>query len=266
MLGYVRLYSPRAKETIRGILEKHLDRYQVTRYTDNILTCVDELVKNGIKANYKYVLIREKLEQLIAEGKINQSADEILKDRKTYSDVTEEHINLEDITKVVREALTQEAKVITLKSKANKEERKYTDEERQKILDLKTLLNLQKKTKKYKARVELRINEYWNALNIEVMNNAPILERDLGRLHQKRKEFKEFADRGEEMMFFINNMDTQDAGAGLGYATIDSGLREMGLDPFQTINIISVSNTTVLIYFKLDKLKELMAEQPSAAE
>ena len=259
MLGYVRLYSPRAKETIRSILEKHLDKYSVSKFTDNILTCVDELVKNGLKANYKYALIREKLESVVVDPSYKEglSVEEILKNRDTFSEITTKYIDLKEIAGKVRTALTQEAKVISMKMKAVKEERPYTAEEKDKSLSFQELLSIHQKSRKYGTRVQLRVNEFWNALNIEIMNNAPILNQDLERIHKKRNEFKEYAERGEEMMFFINNMDDADGGAGLGYATIDSGLKEMGLDPFQTINIISVSNTTILIYFKLDQLKKL---------
>ena len=260
MLGYVRIYTPKAKEIVRRILEKHLEKYSVSHYTDNFLTIIDELIKNAVKANYKFVLIREEIERYLNNSTNPEklTIDDILKDRVLYSKFASEFINLPEITKVVRKALTQESKVISLKSRAEKEKRKYTPEERADILGFTELLDIQRKVKKYGARVQVRLNEIFNALNIEVMNNAPILNTDLDRIYNKRKEFKAYADRGEEMMFFIENMDEADGGAGLGYATIDAGLRELKTDPFDIVSIISVTNTTILLYFKESFLKSLV--------
>ncbi|RME92949.1 MAG: hypothetical protein D6767_02035 [Candidatus Hydrogenedentota bacterium] len=256
MLGIIRLYSPKAKEQVREILTKYLEKYNPEELVDPLLTCVDELVKNGIKANYKYVLIREALEQKIKEGVIEGKIEEILKDRRKFSDLTEKYVPLEEITAYVRTALTQEAKVISLKMKVQKEGRKYTKEEYDTIRSFKELLEVRKKVRRYGVRVQLRVQEIWGALNMEVTNNAPILERDLERIHAKRKEFKEFADRGEETMFFIQHMDDSDGGAGLGYATIDASLRELGIDPFKAISIISVNNTTVIVHIKVSQLSK----------
>jgi hypothetical protein len=259
LVGYVRIYTPKAKEIVRRILEKHLSKYNVDKYTDNFLTCIDELIKNAVKANYKFVLIREKIEEHLKNSSNPEklTIDDILKDRELYNQYSSDLIKLPEITKVVRTALTQESKVISLKTKAAKEKRKYTEEEKTEILGFKELLDIQRKVKKYGARVQVRVNEIFNALNIEIMNNAPILNSDLERIHKKRKEFKNYADRGEEMMFFIENMDEADAGAGLGYATIDAGLRELQTDPFDIVSIISVTNTTILLYFKESFLKSL---------
>jgi len=261
LLGYVNLYSPTAKEVVRNILEDNLGKYNVEFITDNILTIVDELVKNGIKANYKYILIREEIEKYLESNKSEYTLEDILKDRELYSDFATNHINFENITSQVRIILSQESKVISLKTKVNKEKRRYLPDERKQILEYQELIAMRRKIKKYKTRVQVRVNEYWGALNIEIMNTAPILQKDLDRIESKRKEFKSYADKGEEVMFFVNNMDNTDGGAGLGYATIDSSIKELGIDPFETISILSVTNTTVLLYIKINQLKKLAVEK-----
>lgn len=272
MLGYVQIYTPKAKADIRQYIETNLAKYGVGSFTENVLTCVDELVKNAVKANYKYVLIRETLEEKFKEalgrgepglGGVASMTD-LLNDRELYDKFAEEYTDLEGISARVRKALTQESKIINLKTKAGRESRKYTEQEIVQILECKDLIDIQNKVKKYKVRVQIRMNEFWGSLNIEIMNNAPILKRDLDRIHAKRREFKSYADRGEEMNFFIENMDNADGGAGLGYATIDSGLRDMDMDPFDVISIISVTNTTILMGFKLDKLSELAKRENEA--
>ena len=262
VLGIVRLYSPRAKEKIRSLIEKHLSNHQVESVTDHMLTCVDELVKNGIKANYKYVLIREELEEKIKSGQISNQykVEDILSDRNLLNEFAKDQIDLKGHTAHVRKILTQEAKVISLKNKVQNENRKYTTEEYALIKSFKELLSIRKKIRNYGAKVMVRMNETWGALNIEITNNAPILDNDLDRIIKKRHEFKEYADKGEETMFFINNMDDSDGGSGLGYATIDASIRELGMDPLKAITLISVSNTTVLLYFKIDGLKKYMTK------
>lgn len=253
MVGLLRLYSPRAKEIIRARLESFLAGYGAESYSDNLLTCVDELLKNGVKANYKYALIREEIEKFLAENPSAPNIQQILSDRELYAKYVENYVDLPKIVARVRSAITQEAKLINMKMKAQNEKRSYTAEERQKMADASDLRYVRRLVLAYKANVHLRMKVFWGALNIEITNNAPIMNTDLERITSKRLEFKDFADRGEEAIFFINHMDDSDGGAGLGYATIDASLREMGFDPFEVVSLISLTNTTIVLRVKLTK-------------
>lgn len=57
----VKTYNKNAREHIHEILRTYLDDAGVVEYTETLLACVDELIKNAVKANYKYVLVKNEL-------------------------------------------------------------------------------------------------------------------------------------------------------------------------------------------------------------
>jgi hypothetical protein len=77
----------------------------------------------------------------------------------------------------------------------------------------------------------------------------------LNRIYEKRDEYKMYRQQGREQDFFINNIDTSDSGFGLGYATIDSFLANLGLEPENAITIISANNTTAMLTIPLAALR-----------
>ncbi len=76
------------------------------------------------------------------------------------------------------------------------------------------------------------------------------------RIYAKRDEFKLCVEENRQQEFFLNNLDTSESGFGLGYATIDSYLSDIGLVPYNTIQIIAAMDTTVILSLPIEKLKE----------
>ena len=99
---------------------------------------LDELIKNGIKANYKYVYLRERIENFLEEhqGQGHPELTEILRNAQVLNDFVDQHIQTDDLVGMVRKVLNDEAKAIRLKTKVSEESRKYTDEERDLIKGL----------------------------------------------------------------------------------------------------------------------------------
>lgn len=54
-------------------------------------------------------------------------------------------------------------------------------------------------------------------------------------------------------------MDTSEGGSGLGYATIDTHLVNMGLDPDTALYILSMHNTNIVLNLDLNRMRERLA-------
>jgi hypothetical protein len=142
-----------------------------------------------------------------------------------------------------------------LKDKIYNEKRNYSDEEKLVIDGLVDLQWMRTELERRVMGVRVIIEVDDSYVYIEVTNNAPMMEKDLSRIYDKRDEYKVYRDEGREHEFYLNNLDTSDSGFGLGYATIDSFIGGMGLDPFKTIQIIAASNTTVILSLPIEVLK-----------
>jgi len=260
--GYVQIYTPKAKEDIRKILLRYLEPSHVEYFTDYILTCLDELIKNGIKANYKFIYLRERIEEYLDKHPdYPDTRDEILKNAETLNGFVNQHIQSEGLIEKVREVLNDEARAIRVKSWVSQENRKYTDEEREMLVGLTELRRLKKLAETYDIRLQVSIYEDDKILIVDVVNSAPILQKDMLSINENRRKFKEAADKGEHHLFFLENIDESGGGAGLGYGTIDACLLGMGLDPEDTMKIIGLNNTTVVLSIEVAKLKEALGEQ-----
>lgn len=264
----IQTYSRKAREMITSLVSDSLGEVGIEKYASDVLACMDELIKNAIKANYKFVLILEGIgERLLTEkpgmstDEIQQRITEILKEKQYYDALAEELIADEEISHMVREILNEESNLLRIKNKAYMDKREVTSDENSKIDLLTNLIRVRRELDGRNIKVIINIERDGDFVFMEVTNNAPIMERDLNRIFDKRDEFRACKEGGREHEFFMNNLDTSDSGFGLGYATIDSFLYNMQLDPYQTIQIIAASNTTVMLSFQISALKKSLGNQ-----
>lgn len=269
LILYIQVYSKKTKEKINEVVKKSLKNANIEDLSEDIFSCLDELIKNAVKANYKYLLIVDKInENLLKENpekthnEINEEVVSILKNHMKFDTLSGEILQNEDITKTVREILNEESKYISLKNKSFEEKRSLTEEDKENINMLPLLYDIRKKTLDKSLKIILKIEADDHFLYIEVINTAPILSKDLARIHEKRIEFKKYKDEGREHEFFINNLDTSESGFGLGYAKIDTYLSNWDLDPEKIVTIITSTNTTIMLTLPIAKLKEHTAALP----
>ena len=57
----IKNYTTRAKEKIVNICSEFLNENVSADFIDSIFACIDELIKNAVKANYKFLVIVEGL-------------------------------------------------------------------------------------------------------------------------------------------------------------------------------------------------------------
>lgn len=260
--GIIQIYSKKARDQIFGIGKMFAQAAGFTEVAEDVFACVDELIKNAVKANYKFLLVVDKISSNlkdkyrdISPQETQKQIFEILKNKQAYDKMASEIISQEYISDKVREILNQEGRYLNIRNKVYAEKRDYTIEEKRKIATLTDFLNIRRQLKERDIKILLKIEGNEDFVYIEVTNTAPIMTHDLNRIYDKRDEYKNYRLQGREHEFFINNIDTTDSGFGLGYATIDSFLANMGLDPDSSITIISANNTTAMLSIPLAALR-----------
>lgn len=261
--GFIQVYSKKARDQITTAGQRFLARAGLDIIWPELFACVDELIKNAVKANYKFLLLREHMVDTIGKyrpdkshAEIEEDMRNIIREPESFNDLAVDVLVGTDISGRVREILNQESKLLGIKNRAYAENRAYTADEINVINGLEKINEIRKKIKDHDIRILLRIQADDDFLYIEITNTAPILARDLTRIHEKRDEYRRCREEGREHEFFINNIDTSDSGFGLGYAKIDSILADWGLADDRAITIITAINTTVMLTLPVDRLKE----------
>ncbi len=260
--GIIQIYSRKARDQIVNIGKKFAKDAGITEMMGDIFACVDELIKNAVKANYKFLLVVERISenlknqyQGLGPQDVQKHIFAILKDKQTYDRMASEIISQDYISEKVRKILNQEGKYLNIRNRAYAENREYSEDEKRTISTLTDFLHMRRQLKEKDIKILLKIEGNDDFVYIEVTNTAPIMTHDLNRIYEKRDEYKNYREQGREQNFFINNIDTTDSGFGLGYATIDSFLSNMGLNPESSITIISANNTTAMLSIPLASIR-----------
>ncbi len=261
--GIIQIYSKKSRDQISRIGERIAGSVGLAAITDDVTSCVDELIKNAVKANYKFLLILDRITGKIKArhpekdvSEIKQEIYDLIKDKDAYDELAAEILAQEDISETVRRILNQEGKYLAIQNRIYEESRSYTEDEKRVISYLSDFIHMRRELKERNIKILMKIEGDGEFIYIEVTNTAPIMTQDLNRIYEKRDEYRQYREDGREHEFFINNIDTSDSGFGLGYAKIDSYLAAMGLVPEMSITIISANNTTVLMSLPIARLLE----------
>lgn len=242
---HIRTYSPGTIQIIRQSLVEAFEGVWLEDHVDKVFHICDELVKNGIKSNYKTILYWiEARRHLMSQSEVTQrEADDWLYEvfysgENALIDRQYRRVDKAQILKDLLDILEMEAAYIDHR----------TGRKRLTSLDsLRTLLRIKRFCKQYGIGVQIRIEHVGDRFNITVTNDAPILDEDLKRIQNIRRRFREHQKSGTEDRFFLEHMDTSGGGHGLGYPLIDSLLSSMNLDPDLSLFLISATRTMILL-------------------
>lgn len=217
----------------------------------------DELVKNGFKSNYKFLLIWLNTRKRVIESteKMSQKeADDWLKEIffsgiddlvRTHFDKAED----EDIPDRLRRLLDLQSALLDRKRSSEKNKvPDWLDHSREALKDL---VEVKRLARELRIQVKVRFEKSSDELIIRIENDAPILHRDLSRIQHVRARFKRHIEAGTEDRFFLENLDTSGGGHGLGYPLIDTILHSLSLDPEKCLFLVSAGRTMVLLRLPL---------------
>ncbi len=251
----IQRYSRRTAEMVRRMISERVVGTVLHNATDSLFQVCDELIKNAVKSNYKFLLLweatRERLRQVHPEfsekeaedwlGEVFFSGESVLIERQLA------HLeNRDALTKRVRKILDIENELarrgIETDTLIRPELKNQDAGEFHRLRALAQRLNV---------HVQFRVETSPDELLITVANDAPVLQEDVTRIHNFRSKFREYYDQGRQTDFFVENLDTAGGGHGLGYAVMDAILLDLGLNPEQCLFLISASRTMVLVALPL---------------
>ncbi|MEQ9363569.1 MAG: hypothetical protein RIF32_04965 [Leptospirales bacterium] len=253
-------YSTDLAGEIEDRLREAMDGSWLADYVPQIFQICDELIKNALKSNYKFLLLwsatRERLQQA-QPGYGGPELDDWL--REVFFS-GEDRLVEQHLARIADQADRIRLEVRRLLDLENR----YIREGRmppQALLDsgphpdalLEPLLAIKRLARDLSIHAHIEIQRSVDQLLITIANDSPILREDVQRIATVRNKFREYRDSGRQQEFFIENLDTSGGGHGLGYAIMDSILCEMDLDPERSLYLISATRTMVLLVLPLSK-------------
>ncbi len=243
--------AKKGKHGLSFIIDEILRKYNAKELKDDVFAILCELIFNAIKANYKFILVKDRLSEYLKENETDKSIDEIFSEPELLEKYLDK-IDLESIQQQVREILSGEEAVTKIQEKAHKEGRKLSIDERKEI---RRKLSTMFEARKRNINVYLSFNFDDDSLIIDVINTAPIFQRDLERIKDKRSKFRKYYDEDRQQDFYVENLDETES-AGFGAAMIDARFLENGIDPSENFEIWGFQNkTAITINFPLNRFK-----------
>jgi len=215
-------------------------------YIFNIVSALNELILNGIKANVKFLIFKKEIKFILSQ-RLKPDNLEIL----TNSILREPHLR-ESIQKYVVPAKLkrQTIKVLKLEKLYATAKDKLTKEETEEIIAFKQQYH------KENIKNMLEISAIGENLQLTVRNDSPILKEDLERIHHSRSLHKKLYDEGRSHEYFTPKYLDSTESAGFGVAMSDEVYYSMNLNPLEHLFVETVTNhTKVSMKFPLSKFK-----------
>jgi hypothetical protein len=236
----VHTYNHRSKKRISELSKRYLSGTPLEEHESLIGTCINELLTNAVKANYKYMVM--------SEAKEGESPDDASGNGPgSYDDDR-------SVARRVREILNEQARFNDIVDRVDNEERLLSDKERAMLSEFTVYNAISERVRRDKIVSSLTLELADEALHLSVGNTAPILQDDLERIREKLDCIRRLRSEGREHDFFSQHMDTSQGGFGFGYALIDSCCRQMGVDTGEVLTIHAGAETTVEIVFPLKRI------------
>ena len=227
------------KKRVRFLLEQVLDRYGDVSYLDDLFMSVMELAFNAVKANYAYIIVLDRIRRML-NYKVSQIDLNSIWRSKYMMTMYHSFISHPATRDQVRAIIRGEADVFKIMERAAMEGRSLTPEE---DLQIKRDSSMVNKTLKEKIKATLSMSLSERRVIIDVINDAPITQDGLDRVHVKRTRFREYYDSDRVAEFYMENLDETES-AGFGAAMIDSRLIGWGLDPWQHFKVLTINKKT----------------------
>lgn len=302
----IRTYARDAGEEVRAILADRLQGAWLEDYVDPVFQICDELIKNAVKSNYKFLLIWSYTRRRIMDehsGFSRLDANEWLREA-FYSGESRLLEGLvrklppgELIGEQVRRLLDLENRFFRTAERNGREPGAALEE----LLDsleanfggriptegvfaedegappdrfsrtdygpeLAPLLRIKELARELEVQVRLSAERNDQENLITVTNDSPILDSDMARIRRVRSRFQEYHERDAQQDFFLNNLDTSGGGHGLGYAIMDLILQQMELDPERSLYLIAAERTMVLLVLPRSRSRDKDAGAPAAGQ
>ena len=216
-----------SKQKINFILEEILKKYNVSKYTNDALYIIMELISNAVKARYLHIItintLIEKFPDFIEKIENDEYFDEY--------DIMGEYSNiLKD-----EESLKQLKEFIKLENNLIKDIDNNLEIDKDKYSKLLVCNN--------KLTIKLIIELNKNNIEFEIINDAPLTMVSRTRIDSKRLTFKEYYKNNLVEKFFMEQLDNTES-AGFGLALCDLRLFNQTLEPHDHLKIYDENHKT----------------------
>lgn len=211
----------------------------------NLYSAVVEIIFNAIKANAKHVLLKEEV-RLKLQRQNFEDIDTLLNtifNEEVLRDFMSRHVLPEKLKKRVNTVLQ-----ISEKKRMGRTD-KLTRKDLLQLAEFNSLL------KKEKALIHFVIVISDETLSINVVNDIPILSKDMKRITHSRETHKKLFDEGRSADYFGPDYLDQTESAGFGIAMADEIYYEMQLNPLDFFTIsTSAGVTRAILRFPRERL------------
>ena len=264
--GFIQIYSKKARDQVTDAGQKFLGRAGLDVIWPELFACVDELIKNAVKANYKFLLVREqnrRQAQGAVAGQDPRGHRRGHQGRHQDPGRASTTLPARSLTSTTfrhgcGEILNQESKLLGIKNRAYAENRHYTEgRDRQAPQPRQD----KRDTQEGKGAGHQDTAQGYRPTTISSISRSPTPRRSwprtLVRIHEKRDEYRPLQGRRPRSTSSSSTTSTP-ASPGSDWATpkIDSILADWGLADERAITIISAINTTVMLTLPVDLLKQ----------
>ena len=220
-----------SKKRINYILEEILKKYNITKYTNDCIYIIMELIANAIKARYLHIItirtLIERFPEFVSKIENNEYFDDY--------DIMSEYSNIikdEESTSQLKEFIKLENKLIKdIDNNIEIDKNKYSK-----------LLSCDYELKK-KLEINLIIKLNKNNIEFEIVNDAPLTMISRTRIDSKRLTFKEYYSKNLIEKFFTEQLDNTES-AGFGLALCDLRLFNQNLEPHNHLKIYDENHKT----------------------
>lgn len=211
----------------------------------NLYSAVVEVIFNAIKANAKHVIFKSEVRQKLMRQNFDDidSLLQIIFRDEALRDFMTRHVISDKLKKRVNTVLQLEEKTRTGRSASFSE------------ADRATLKGFRELIENEEVLIHFTIAMTETRITFNVVNDIPILARDMVRIEQSRTTHKKLFDEGRSTDYFGPDYIDLTESAGFGIAMADEIYYEMSLDPMKHFTITaSEGSTRAVMYFPREKI------------
>lgn len=211
----------------------------------NLYSAVVEVIFNAIKANAKHIIFKSEVRMKLLRQQFEDIDNllQIIFQEEVLRDFMTRHIISEKLKKRVNTILQLEERKRTGRGGA------LAETEMAKLREFKELLEFEE------VMIHFTIAMTDDKITFNVVNDIPILAKDMARIEQSRKTHRKLFEEGRSTDYFGPDYIDVTESAGFGIAMADEIYYEMGLDPLQHFTVsASEGATRAVMFFPRDKI------------
>lgn len=233
------------REELMSIFARLFEEFQLNpALLFNLYSAVVEVIFNAIKANAKHIIFKSEVKMKLMKQKFDD-IDTLLRiifREEVLRDFMTRHIIPEKLKKRVNTILQIEEKKRTGKNQL------LTDRDLELLREFKQLIEAEE------VMIHFTIAMTDDRITFNVVNDIPILAKDMARIEQSRATHKKLYDEGRSTDYFGPDYIDLTESAGFGIAMADEIYYEMGLDPLKHFSITASEGATrAVMYFPREK-------------